>query len=196
MLKTVVTAVNAAVLIATVSGSTYAQSSAPSTPGFEVLLPTGSINPTGHQQAELKRANLTAAQLSYGLRPDLVLTGTVGWARSRPLRFGTDVKLDLFTYDMGAEYRVPRRVADGRFNIKPFTGLGVGARTFNYRAVEVATAHNLTAYASVGAEVALVKIRLRLEVRDYVSWLSPTGGSETVRRNDVAFMAGIRLGVF
>ncbi len=36
----------------------------------------------------------TAVQLSYGLRPDLVLTSTVGWARATPLGLGPEAKLD------------------------------------------------------------------------------------------------------
>jgi len=45
-------------------------------------------------------------QLSYGLRPNLVLTGTVGWARTRPVGIGNDARLDMFTYDAGVEYRL------------------------------------------------------------------------------------------
>lgn len=158
-------------------------------------MPTGTINPTGPQGDDIKRASLTAVQLSYGLRPDLVLASTLGWARTRPLGLGTDARLDMFTYDVGAEFRIPRRVGDGRVNFKPFTGIGVGARSYNYRHIDAATTHNLAAYASAGGEVALSKVRVRLEVRDYMTWMNPAGALDSVRRNDVAFMAGLRLGV-
>lgn len=123
----------------------------------------------------------------------MVLTSTVGWGRTRPLG-RSDAKLDMFTYDVGTEFRLPRRTGDGRFNVKPFTGVGVGARSYNYRNVDVATTHDLAAYVSAGGEIALAKVRLRLEVRDYMTWTNPAG-SGGARRNDVAFLAGLRLGV-
>lgn len=195
MLKTVVTIVNAVALVVAMSGLAHAQSSASMKPGLELLLPTGTINPTGAQEDELERANLTAVQLSYGLRPDVVFTSTVGWGRTRPVGRGTDAKLDVFTYDVGTEFRLPRRTGDGRFNFKPFAGIGAGARSYNFRNVDTATAHDLAAYVSAGGEIALAKVRLRLEVRDYITWRNPSDASGSVRRNDVVFMAGLRPGV-
>lgn len=195
MLKTVVTIVNAVALLVTMSGLAQAQSSGPKKPGFELLLPSGTIAPTGAHGGDVKRANLTAVQLSYGFRPDLVVTSTVGWAPTRLIRPGTDAKIDVFTYDVGIECRLPRRAGDGRFNFKPFTGTGAGARSYNSRNGDNPTAHNLAAYVSAGGEIALAKVRLRLEVRDYMTWRDPSGGSGRVRSNDVVFIAGLRLGV-
>jgi hypothetical protein len=76
---------------------------------------------------------------------------------------------------------------------KPFTGAGVGARTHDYRHVNVATTHHLTTYASVGGELGLARVRVRLEVRDYLSWTTPVGRPDATRRNDVAVLAGLRL---
>lgn len=171
----------------------HGQSSAATTPGFELLVPSGTVVPTGAQEDDVKRGSLTAVQLSYGLRPELVMTTTIGWARTAPLGFGPEAKLDLFTYDAGLEYRVPRRTADRRINFKPFTGVGVGARTHRYQHVNLATRHNLATYASVGGELGLSRVRLRLEVRDYLTWVNPLGTLRTTRRNDVALLAGLRL---
>lgn len=195
MLKTIATAAHAIALVVTISVMAQAQPSAPKKPGFEFVMPTGTITPAGERGDDLERANLTAVQVSYGLRPDLVITSTVGWARTRPVVRNTDSRLDMFTYDLGAECRIPRRVGDRRFNVKPFTGIGVGARSYNYRDDDAVTTHNLAAYASAGGEIALAKVRVRLEVRDYMTWLNPSGATNSVRRNDVAVMAGLRLGV-
>jgi hypothetical protein len=195
MLKSVVTFVSAAAILLAAAATAHAQPSTPKKPGFELLLPSGTVVPTGAQQSELKRASLTAVQLSYGLRPDLVLTGTVGWARTRPLGRGDDARLNLFTYDIGAECRLPRRDSDAGVNFKPFTGAGVGARTFDYRHADAPTTHNLAAYASAGGELGLARVRVRLEVRDYMTWLDAPGSSDSARRNDVVVMAGLRLGV-
>lgn len=84
---------------------------------------------------------MTAVQLSYGPRPDLVLTTTSGWARATPLGLGPEAKLDVFAYDAGVEYRLPRRSDDRRINFKPFTGVGVGAPTHSYRNADPTGAH-------------------------------------------------------
>lgn len=71
--------------------------------------------------------------------------------------------------------------------------MGVGARTHSYRNADVATTHNLATYASVGGELGLSRMGVRLEVRDYLTWMTPFGTSGTARRNDVAVLAGLRL---
>lgn len=180
-------------ILMTTAGLAHAQSSVATKPGFELLVPSGVVVPTGAQEDDVERGHLTAVQLSYGLRPDLVITSTVGWARTTPLGVGAEAKLDLFTYDAGVEYRMPRRRADRRINFKPFTGVGIGVRTHSYRRVDLATTHNLATYASVGGELGLSRVRVRLEVRDYLTWVTPFGATRTTRRNDVAVLAGLRL---
>jgi hypothetical protein len=195
MLKPAATVVFVLTILLTTSGLAHAQSTASTKPGFELLVPSGTIVPTGAQEEDVKRANVTAVQISYGLRPDFVLTSTVGWARAKPLGLGPEAKLDLFTYDGGVEYRLPRRSADRRVGFKPFTGVGVGARTHSYRHVDVATRHSLATYVSTGGELGLSRVRVRLEVRDYLTWVTLSGTSNTTRRNDVALLAGLRLGL-
>jgi hypothetical protein len=65
--------------------------------------------------------------------------------------------------------------------------------THSYRRVDVDTAHDLATYASVGGELGLPRVRVRIEVRDYLTWATPFGTSGTARRNDVAVLAGLRL---
>jgi hypothetical protein len=195
MLQSYVTFMSAAAIAAGTAAVARAQPSAPKKPGLELLLPTGRIVPTGAQEEELKRANLTAVQLSYGLRPDLVLTGTVGWARTRLLDLAGDTKLDLFSYDVGAECRLPCRSSDARLSFKPFTGTGAGARTFNDRKSDAPTTRNLAAHSSGFGELDLARVRVRIEVRDYMTWLDAPGSSGSVPRKDVVVMAGLRIGM-
>lgn len=193
MLKPVAAVALAIASLVTTSGRAHGQSAIATKPGFELLVPSGTMVPTGAQEDTVKRANLTAVQLSYGMRPDLVVTSTLGWARATPLGLGPEARLDLLTYDAGVEYRLPRRRTDRRINVKPFTGLGVGARTYSYRRVDVSTTHDLATYASAGGELGLARVRVRLEVRNYLTWATPAGSSGTTRRNDVAVLAGLRL---
>lgn len=164
-------------------------------PGFELIVPSGAVLPTGAQGDSIKRGNMTAAQVSYGLRPALVITGTLGWARTRPVAMHTDARLHMITYDMGAEFRMPRRTTDRPVNLKPFVGIGAGGRTYNYRHVDAATSHDLAAYVGAGAELGLGRVRLRLEARDYISGKGVAHAADSARKNDVAVMAGLRLGL-
>lgn len=162
--------------------------------GWEFLLSSGSVVPTGAQRDAIKRGNLSAAQLSYVVHPALAITGTLGWARSRDIASDGDPKLNLFTYDLGAELRAPRMFTSRAVTVRPFAGLGSGARSYDYRGRRANATHNVAAYASAGGEVGFGRIRVRLEARDYVSGFKPlagTGASDA--RNDVAVLAGLRI---
>lgn len=163
-------------------------------PGWEFLVSGGTVVPTGAQRDAIKRGHLSAAQLSYRVHPVLAITATLGWARSRDIASTGDPKLDLFTYDLGAEVRA-RRWLVGDITVSPFAGAGAGARSYNYRSLHVAATHNLAAYASAGGEVGVRRVHLRLEVRDYLSGFKPLGGEGRAdTRNDIAMMLGLRFG--
>lgn len=77
----------------------------------------------------------------------------------------------------------------------PFGGGGVGARSYNYRGLDVDATHNAAAFVNAGGAFDLGRVRLRIEVRDYVSgFASLDGQGATATRNDVVLMAGLRLG--
>lgn len=161
---------------------------------WEFLVSSGSIVPTGAQRDAIKRGNLTLAQLSYVVRPAIALTASLGWARSRDVASAGDPKLDVFTYDLGAEVRAPRVLAGKGVSFRPFAGAGAGARSYNYRSLDVDATHNVAAYGSAGGELGIGRVRLRLEVRDYVTGFKPLDGVGTAStRNDVVVMAGLRF---
>ena len=191
----------AAALGCTLAGSRQlsAQSpeAAPTTSGresrWEFLVPGGTVVPTGAQRAALKRANLTAVQLSRVVRPALAVTATIGWARSRDVASTGSPKVDVFTYDLGAEARAPRLIVGRGVTLAPFAGVGAGARSYNYRSLDVDATHNVAAYGAVGGEFGVRRVRLRLEARDYVTGFKPLrGGGTTAARNDLVVMAGLR----
>ena len=158
------------------------------------LVNSGTLVPTGAQHDAIKRGNLTAAQLTYVARPALAFTSTVGWARSRDVAVAGDPKLDVFTYDVGAEVRAPRSITGERVTFAPFVGAGAGGRSYDYRKLEIAATHNLAAYESVGGELGVGRVRVRLEARDYVTGFKPLGGQGAARTgNDVVLMAGLHF---
>jgi hypothetical protein len=169
-----------------------AQDAPESNDRWEFTVPGGQLLPTGDQRDVVQRGGLTAVQLSYLARPSLAVTTTVGWARSRDVATADHPKLDVFMYDIGAELRAPRWI-DGRVTFSPFVGIGGGARSYNYRSLTMDATHNLAAYASVGGEIGMGPVALRLEARNYLAGFKPLdgqGASET--RNDVALLFGFR----
>jgi hypothetical protein len=162
---------------------------------WEFLVLSGTLVPTGAQTDVIKRGDISAAQLTFVARPGLALTSTVGWARSRDVSIGDAPKLDVFTYDVGAELRAPRWNLGETVSIASFAGAGAGGRTYNYRKLDVDATHNIAGYATAGTEVGVRRVHVRLEVRDYVTGFKPLGGIGTGRTgNDVVVMAGLRLG--
>jgi hypothetical protein len=161
---------------------------------WELRVTSGAFVPTGSQRNVVKDAQVTAAQLSWLVRPSFALTGTFGWARSRDLETADTPKLDVFTYDLGGEARGVEMFAGRRVTLSPFVGAGAGARSYNYRKLDVAATHNVAAYGTVGGELGMGRVGLRLEVRDYLAGFKPlTGAGRSDVRNDVVMMVGLRF---
>ena len=161
---------------------------------WEFLVDSGVLFPTGTQRDRVKQANITAAQLSYVIRPDLAITTTVGWARARDIGSVGDPRLDIYTYDIGAEFRPVHWLAGRAVNFSPFAGIGVGGRTYDYHSLDVAATNNIAGYVSAGGEFGIRRVRLRLEVRDYVTGFQALNGvGSSGARNDVVAMIGLRI---
>lgn len=161
---------------------------------FEFVVSDGALLPTGDQRDALKNARMNLAQLSFAVRPYLAVTTSAGWARSRDIATTGAPKLDVFTYDVGAELRANRWLSGKALTFTPFAGAGAGGRSYNYRSLDVDATHNLAAYGSAGGELGYRRIRFRLEARDYVTGFKPMmANGASGRRNDVSVMAGFRI---
>ena len=171
-----------------------AQTSDSAGSAWELRFTSGAFVPTGGQRGSLKDAQASAAQLSWVVRPSLAITGTFAWARSRDLVAVGSPKLDVFTSDVGVEARPVEWFEDRAVSFSPFVGLGAGMRSYNYRKLDVDATHNLAGYASVGGELGVGRVGLRLELRDYAAGFKPLSGSgESDLRNDVVMTVGIRF---
>ena len=161
---------------------------------WEFLMTSGAVVPTGAQRSAIKRGNLSAAQLTYVAQPSLAFNATLGWARTKDIASNGDPKLDVFTYDVGAEVRTNRWNTDQTVTLRPFAGVGAGARSYNYRNLDVDATHNAAAYGSLGSEIGYRRVSVRVEARDYLTRFKPLAGSGTAdTRNDVVVMAGLRI---
>jgi hypothetical protein len=164
-----------------------------STSGFEVRPYAGAYIPTGKQRDLLKDAVLVGGQASYRLNPQFAVTGTVGWSPSKDRITPGDQKLDVWQYDLGGELRAPSWITSGALDFTPFVGLGAGARTYNYRDLNVDSKTNFAGYGVLGGEVGFGRVGWRLEARDYVSQFKPFEGGDSKTRNDVTVATGLTL---
>lgn len=166
-------------------------------PRWQLIVNSGTMVPTGAQRDAIMRGALTVAQLSYVIHPALAITASAGWTRTRDVASAGDPKLDMFTYDVGAEFRADRWLANTTLSFSPFAGAGAGGRSYDYRSRDVAATHNPAGYASAGGEIGLGgRVKVRLEARDYVTGFKPlTGPGASESRNDLSVMAGLRLKV-
>lgn len=181
-------------LLFLVAGTAAAQPSTPVSRRWEFRATGGAFVPTGQQRGVLGAAHLTAAQLSWMVRPALAVTGTFGWARSRDLSLDDSPKLDVFTSDLGVEARPARWLAGRAVTFSPFIGAGVGARSYNHRTLNLDATHNVAAYGAAGGELGMGRVGLRLEVRDYATGFKPLAGPGTAdTRNDVMLLVGLRF---
>jgi hypothetical protein len=161
---------------------------------WEFRVSSGALVPTGVQRDVLKNAALTVAQLSYVVRAPLAITGSFGWARSHDLASAGAPKLDVFTYDLGAEARAPQWFAGHALTFNAFGGGGAGGRSYNYRNLNVDATRNVAAYVAGGGDVGIRRVHVRIEVRDYVGGFKPLGGGgQGDTRNDVVMMVGLRF---
>ena len=128
---------------------------APAQARWELLVPSGTVVPTGAQRDAIKRGNLTAVQLSYVVRPALAVTATLGWARSRDIAAAE--RPEARRVHVRRRRRAPRAASGGAgeaVTFMPFAGVGAGARSYNYRSLDVDATHNLAAYGASAASSA------------------------------------------
>jgi hypothetical protein len=159
---------------------------------WEFRVSNGAFVPTGSQREVIKDGQMTAAQLSWVVKPSLAITGTFAWARSRDLTAAKPPKLDVFTSDLGVEARPVQWFANAPVSFSPLVGLGAGIRSYNSRSESASTTHSAVGFASVGGEFGIGRVGLRLEVRDYVG--NPRiVAAQSAMRNDVVMSAAIRF---
>ena len=190
-------AINAAATLGLILSSVaavHAQNAEPQAKRWELRFTSGALVATGSQRDVVKDAQLSGAQLSWLVRPSLAVTGSFGWARSRDLASAGAPKLDVFTSDLGVEARPTKLFAGRAVTLTPFAGIGAGARSYNYRKLNVDATHNLAAYGSLGGEMGIGRVGLRLEARDYVTGFRPLAGAgKSGARNDVVVMAALSI---
>jgi len=162
---------------------------------FEIRPYAGVYLPTGAQRADIEGASVGGLQMSLGVVPRFAMTLTLGVAQSNDRIGATDRHVDIIQYDVGGEWRRPVWYRDGRYELAPFIGAGFGTRTYLYAARGDTVTTSTDGYATIGAELGVGLIGVRVEARDYVSRFASlaTTGTGPTTRNDVTVSVGIAI---
>lgn len=172
------------------SNDSTAQSSRP----WNLRFTSGALVATGAQRNSFKDAQLSAAGVSWHLRPSLAITGTFSWARSRVLDVADRGKVDVFNSDLGLEVETKEWSPSGPVRLRLFAAAGAGVRTYHYRTSAVDATNHPAGYLAVGSDVGVGRVGVRLEARDYLSRFTPLVGAGTSEmRNDVVITAGLHF---
>jgi hypothetical protein len=161
----------------------------PATPEIRPFV--GAYIPTGAQRDELKTAVLGGAQFGYEYREMMHFVGTVAWSPGKENVTADHEKVNVYTYDAGIELFMKQDMANG-WQMRPFLGLGGGARTYDPATRGIKTKTYPDGYGAIGAEFQLRQIALRIEGRDYISQFKGIAGDEkSVTRNNMMVVAAL-----
>lgn len=171
--------------------ATLADAQLPSERRPELRPFAGAFLPTGAQHDDFRNAATLGIQGAMELSSWMHLVATVGWTpSSNRFRVLDDDRTDIWQYDVGAEFNVLQPLPS-RWLLRPFAGLGAGARTYDYRAARVGSRTCAAGYGSAGTELQRDYWAFRLEGRDYLSCMeSPITGVKRTR-NDVGVVFGV-----
>lgn len=189
-LASLITAIAATLLL--LAPAARAQSSNVPAPRWEFLIGSGRFLSTDGEGRRLADADQSTATLTRLVSPGFGLTASVSWGRSRELLTPDRTRTNVFTYDVGAEWRAAPRFVSRSVFIRPLVGAGLGLRSYDGRGVSDDASHGAAAFVAVGAESGVRRVRLRLELRDYMANAALPQEPRRIR-NDMAVLFGLRL---
>lgn len=156
----------------------------------------GMYVPTGNHRSDFTSATTVGMQGAVELSRNAHVLATVGWAHGHSKFSGFSEELTyIWNYDIGAELNAFYEL-DPTLFVRPFVGLGAGARTYDYKESRTTSSTCATGYGSLGSEVQGKMLAFRLETRGYLSCFeSPITGKKQTR-DDVVFSMGLALHIW
>ncbi len=152
----------------------------------------GALLPTGAQRHEYRPAMVLGVQGHYLLAPHFRLALTGAWANSHHKFPAVNDRVDIWQYDAGLEFVGCGQCIEDWY-LRPFLGLGAGARTYSYHATAYDSHTCLAGYGVAGAELQGPGLSVRLEGRDDLSCTRSPLTGDTHTRNDVRIAIGVAL---
>ena len=151
----------------------------------------GAYVPAGEQRNSFRSATMLGIQAAVELSRWAHFVSNVSWthAHAKLAALSNDVTY-IWQYDAGTEFNLLYAM-DEDWLFRPFAGVGVGGRTYAYRAKGIGDRTCTAGYGAGGAEFQHVDLALRVESRAYVScYESPLTGAKRTR-NDFALTFGV-----
>ena len=159
--------------------------------GVEVRPFVGAYVPFATFRRDFKDATTLGVQGAYEWGSYVHLVSTFAWTHGHNKFVGLSKdNTSILHYDVGGELNAIVNVSDS-WMLRPFAGLGGGARSYDYGAAGVVTRSCTTGYGSLGTELQSGLIALRLEARHYLACFeSPITGTKKTRQ-DGLFSLGL-----
>jgi hypothetical protein len=181
-------------LFAIASTSSIAIAQQPSVKHYELRSFVGGFVPTGSQGNTLENGATMGLQGAYNFNRFFSAVGTFAYSTSQDKETFSNDDVNVFQYDIGAEAGLDRQLTSS-LTLRPFLGLGMGGRAYDYNDRHVDTQYNIAGYGAGGAELRMGRYGWRLEVRDYVSGFKGLSGElDSYRtRNDLSIASGFTV---
>ena len=158
---------------------------------LEVRPFAGRYLPTGTQGGEFKQAPTFGVQGALELSSNIHVLASVGWTDGETKNETLALRgTQMLQSDLGIEANGVREIGT-QYLLRPFAGIGAGARSYRYKEPGVANSTTPAGYLTLGSELQRSAVALRLELRGYVSRFNVPLNDETQFRNDMAFMFGL-----
>ena len=158
-------------------------------PRVEVRPWVGAKIPTGTQRHVFGAAPVYGIQGAIEMTRSMHMLGSLGWSPVTSKLDVGDRGADMFEYDLGIEYNLLFPLS-GEWEVKPFAGVGAGARTYRYDAEGLESNTPLAAYGSMGTELQRGLAALRIDARGYLHGFTDPLTEEWDARNEVSISLG------
>jgi hypothetical protein len=151
----------------------------------------GTVIPTGKLRELFLDAPMAGISTAVELKPTLHVLATFAWIPAQNKYGLAQNNVNIFQYTAGAELGFVKPFA-GNWELRPFAGVGLGARTYAFQGVGLANKTCFAGYGALGTEFQIARTALRLEARDHVfCYRSPVSGVSSTTRNDVGLSLGV-----
>jgi hypothetical protein len=162
---------------------------------LEVRPFAGALIPVRAHRDAFLTAPMAGLQAAVEVRPTFHVLATFAWSAAQD-KFGlAQNNVNVYSYNVGAELGLVRQLVFGRpgdWELRPFVGAGVGARSYQYRAFGMSDRTCFAGYGALGTELQHGNIALRFEGRgNAFCFRSPLPGVESQTRGDVGLSLGM-----
>ncbi|HET9426658.1 MAG TPA: hypothetical protein VFO55_14945 [Gemmatimonadaceae bacterium] len=136
---------------------------------FELRPLAGLLLPVGEMRDDFATAPLFGLQAGFELNTNahIVLGGTFARADARFPSF-TQARTNIWQFDTGAEVNLVRAMGES-WLFRPFVGVGLGARTYDYTMPGEPARTCAAGYGALGAELQRHAVAVRFEDRNTLS---------------------------